>query len=110
MGSSGFIHKSFITTIRHLGLRHSKNPYKRLRATKNNKKNCASKGFVPIYVGEEGKKYEVPVKYLSTPAFQELITRFLDDDQVEPKINGPIVLVCRIESFDQFLKFAKKNH
>ena len=36
-------------------------------------------------MGEERKRYEVPGKYLSLPAFQELIVQS-EADELEPKI------------------------
>lgn len=71
----------------------------------------ARKGYVAIYVGEECKRYEVPLKYLSFPALQELIGKSLSgEDQIhEPKIDGPITLACKVGAFDELLKLAKKN-
>ena len=60
-------------------------------------------------MGEEKKKYEIPVKYLSLPAFQELIVQS-QADELEPKIQGPIMLACRTEEFDQLLKLAEVSN
>ena len=40
--------------------------------------------YITLYVGEERKRYEVPAKYLSLPAFQELIVQ-LQADELEAK-------------------------
>lgn len=65
---------------------------------------------MPIYVGKECKRFEVPVKFLSVPAFQKLVKKFVnDDDRLDPKIDGPLVLECGAEFFDLFLKLAKEN-
>ena len=49
------------------------------------------------------------MKYLSLPAFQELIVQS-QADELEPKIQGPIMLACRTEEFDQLLKLAKVSY
>uniref|UniRef100_A0A7N2RB60 Uncharacterized protein n=1 Tax=Quercus lobata TaxID=97700 RepID=A0A7N2RB60_QUELO len=63
-------------------------------------------GYIGLYVGEERKRYEVLVKYLSLPAFEELIVQS-QADELEAKIEGPIMLACKTEEFDQLLKLAK---
>lgn len=66
------------------------------------------RGYVGIYVGEEAKRYEVPVKYLLFPPFQELMKQS-EDDELDFKIDGPIKLSCTPEIFEcQILKLAKK--
>ncbi|KAJ6694013.1 hypothetical protein OIU85_004771 [Salix viminalis] len=47
------------------------------------------RGYVAMYVGEEGKRCEVPVKYLSNPVFQELLRRSQNQD-LDGKIEGAI--------------------
>ncbi|KAK9290824.1 hypothetical protein L1049_009002 [Liquidambar formosana] len=91
-----------------LGLSHfRKYSYKRIVGVENAKTVQVRKGFVPLYVGKEGKRYEVPVKYLSYPTFQALIRQSVADER-EIKIEGPIVLPCKTEIFDQILKLAKE--
>ncbi|KAJ0028365.1 hypothetical protein Pint_35044 [Pistacia integerrima] len=64
------------------------------------------RGYVAIYVGEEAKRYEVPVKYLSFPPFLELVKQSVGDD-FDTQIDGPINLTCTTETFDELLKLAK---
>ena len=91
-------------------LNHSKNSYNRIDCTKSsNKTRKVPKGYIGLYVGEEKKRYEIPVKYLSLPAFQELIVQS-QADELEPKKQGPIMLACRTEEFDQLLKLAKVSY
>ncbi|KAK6266241.1 hypothetical protein QUC31_017078 [Theobroma cacao] len=61
-----------------------------------------------MYVGEKAKRYEVPIRYLSSPAFQELLMRSQDDD-LDTKIDGPITIACTSERFKQLLKVAKHH-
>ncbi|KAB1224615.1 hypothetical protein CJ030_MR2G009976 [Morella rubra] len=53
-----------------------KTPYKQLVKVEKARPVRVHKGHVPIYVGEEEKiGYEVPLKYLSLPSFQELFVQ-----------------------------------
>ncbi|KAE8673880.1 Cysteinyl-tRNA synthetase, class Ia family protein, ARATH isoform 1 [Hibiscus syriacus] len=68
----------------------------------------ARRAYVPVYVGEEAKRFEVPIKYLSRAAFQELLVRTQGDNGLDAKIDGPIRIACSCERFKQVLKDAKK--
>lgn len=78
-----------------------------MEETKN--ANQVQKGYVAMYVGEERKRYEVPVKYLSLPKFQELMMNSQDEGDLDFKIDGPITLTCTTEKFEELLKLAKKR-
>lgn len=65
------------------------------------------RGYVAMYVGEEGKRYEVPVKYLSNPVFQELLRRSQHQD-LDYKIEGAIRIPHSTAFFDQFLRIIKE--
>ncbi|GMI92967.1 hypothetical protein HRI_002966000 [Hibiscus trionum] len=69
----------------------------------------APRGYVAIYVGQEAKRFEVPIKYLSLAVFQELLIRSQGDD-LDAKIDGPIrIAFCSSERFKQLLKDAKHH-
>ncbi|XVF37663.1 hypothetical protein REPUB_Repub20aG0028900 [Reevesia pubescens] len=87
-----------------------KNSYNRLTQAEEAAKADvqARRGYVTMYVGEEAKRYEVPIKYLSSPAFQELLIRSQDDD-LDNKIDGPITIPCTSQRFKELLKNAKKH-
>ncbi|KAL4606443.1 hypothetical protein ACB092_09G103300 [Castanea dentata] len=68
--------------------------------------HLSRKGHVAVYVGKEKKRYELPVKYLSHPTIQDLIVQSQHGD-LEPKIEGPIVLSCRTQFFDGLLLLFK---
>ncbi|KAK7825377.1 auxin-induced protein 10a5 [Quercus suber] len=102
-----FARRKISMLMKKLGLfSHSKNSYNRIGSTESSKTRKVLKGHIGMYVGEERKRYEVPVKYLSLPAFQELFVH-LQEDELQAKIEGPIMLACKIEEFDQLLKLAK---
>ncbi|CAK7341353.1 unnamed protein product [Dovyalis caffra] len=65
------------------------------------------RGYVAMYVGKEGKRYEVPVKYLSNPVFQELLRRSQHQD-LDYKIEGAIRIPHSTAFFDQFLRIIKE--
>ncbi|KAF5741603.1 SAUR-like auxin-responsive protein family [Tripterygium wilfordii] len=74
----------------------------------------ARKGCAAIYVGEEAKRYEVPVKYLSFPVFRELLLQEHGgggiDGYFDSKIDGPLkVSCCTTSTFEQLLKIARQN-
>ncbi|KAG5232769.1 hypothetical protein OIU78_027502 [Salix suchowensis] len=65
------------------------------------------RGYVAMYVGEEGKRCEVPVKYLSNPVFQELLRRSQNQD-LDGKIEGAIRIPHSTAFFYQFLRIVKE--
>ncbi|KAK2638934.1 hypothetical protein Ddye_026729 [Dipteronia dyeriana] len=91
----------------------SKNSYKRLANVDGEKKSDqkleVARGCVAMYVGEERKRYQVPLIYLSLPKFQELI-KTSQGDAFDVKIDGPITLACTTQTFKQLLNIAKKTH
>ncbi|KAL9425848.1 hypothetical protein AB3S75_032753 [Citrus x aurantiifolia] len=92
---------------------HLKNPnYKRLSVADHDAEESVGiiyrAGYVPFYVGEEEKRYQVPVKFLRFPPFRELMKQSYDHDVYDIKINGPIKLACTPKAFEETLKLAKK--
>ncbi|KAK9986277.1 hypothetical protein SO802_031228 [Lithocarpus litseifolius] len=71
--------------------------------------HLSRKGHVAVYVGKGKKRYELPVKYLSHPTIQELMVQSQHGD-LEPKIEGPIVLACGTQFFDRLLLSFKEHH
>ncbi|KAI5345051.1 hypothetical protein L3X38_012928 [Prunus dulcis] len=91
---------------------HSKKAYKKLEHASESSKNKhkdgdqvqVPEGYVAVYVGEERRKYEVSLKCLSCPAFQELISESMPD-VLDVKIEGPIMLSsCPTERFDVLIR------
>lgn len=74
MFSTKSVRRNFCTLINKLGLSDSKTSYKKIATVEESKNINSSRGYITMYVGEELKRYQVPVKYLSLPMFQELIS------------------------------------
>ncbi|KAM7522708.1 hypothetical protein LguiA_012610 [Lonicera macranthoides] len=62
-------------------------------------KQTVPSGHFPIYVGEEFKRYAVPVAYLSSRWMQNLLNKFEDEIQG----GQPIVLPCSVDAFERYL-------
>ncbi|KAM7522706.1 hypothetical protein LguiA_012608 [Lonicera macranthoides] len=60
-------------------------------------------GHFPIYVGEELKRYAVPVAYLSSRWLQDFLNKFEDEIQD----GQPIVLPCSVDAFEGVLNLVK---
>ncbi|KAM7528300.1 hypothetical protein LguiB_031710 [Lonicera macranthoides] len=60
-------------------------------------------GHFPIYVGEELKRYAVPVAYLSSRWLQDLLNKFEDEIQG----GQPIILPCSVDAFEGVLNLVK---
>lgn len=58
-----------------LGLSDSKTSYKKIATVEGSKNINSPRGYIKMYVGEELKRYQVPVKYLSLLMFRELIVQ-----------------------------------
>ncbi|KAK2647515.1 hypothetical protein Ddye_015004 [Dipteronia dyeriana] len=71
------------------------------------------KGFVPIYVHENGDekseliRYTIPISYLSCQPLNEFIKES-QDDPYETTFNGPITLPCTPEVFEELLEACPK--
>ncbi|KAJ4843473.1 hypothetical protein Tsubulata_049974, partial [Turnera subulata] len=52
---------------------------------------------------EEEKRNQIPLQYLSHPAFLQLLKQYQYDP--DDKIDGPLKIPCTVEFFDRFLKF-----
>ncbi|OMO62457.1 Auxin responsive SAUR protein [Corchorus olitorius] len=94
----------------------SKNSYNRLAPESDDAKaiHYCRRGYVVMYVGEEGKRYQVPIKFLSCPTFIKQVLMQIsqedDVDDLDPKIDGPIMIRhCTPETLEQILK-ASKHH
>lgn len=72
---------------------------------KNSTPKKATKGNFVVYVGEEQKRYVVPLKCLSSKVFQLLLHQF--EDHIHYRGDGKIVLPCSIDVFEWVLDFAK---
>ncbi|KAK0582166.1 hypothetical protein LWI29_022233 [Acer saccharum] len=96
--------------MKKLSASDSNNWYKRLvnADEKKSEKLKLARGCVAIYVGQERKRYQVPLIYLSLPNFQQLINTS-QGDVFDVKIDGPITLACPTHTFEHLLKIAKNT-
>ncbi|KAK2649464.1 hypothetical protein Ddye_016953 [Dipteronia dyeriana] len=103
--------RSLRRLMKKLSASDSNNSYKRMVNAADEKKSEKlelARGCVAIYVGQERKRYQVPLIYLSLPNFQQLINTS-QEDVFDVKIDGPITLACATHTFEQLLKIAKKT-
>ncbi|KAK3170428.1 hypothetical protein Dsin_025391 [Dipteronia sinensis] len=105
--------RSLRRLMKKLSASDSNNSYKRLvnaaaADEKKFEKLDLARGCVAIYVGQERKRYQVPLIYLSLSNFQQLINAS-QEDVFDVKIDGPITLACPTHTFEQLLKIAKKT-
>lgn len=104
MFSTKSVRRIFCGLMKKLGLSNSKNSYQKFAISEGS----SARGHIVMYVGEDLKRYQVPLKYLSLPKFQELIMQSLGDD-LDVKVDGPITLACTTETFDRLLKLARSR-
>ncbi|PON51613.1 Small auxin-up RNA [Parasponia andersonii] len=65
-------------------------------------------GFFPIYVGEEQKKYVVPISFLSVRIFQALLNQFEEEiNKANAAGVKPIAVLCSTEMFESILHFVQ---
>ncbi|KAM1663375.1 hypothetical protein ACFX13_043600 [Malus domestica] len=85
----------------------SKSQYSKKSYTALSKPQPPKKGYINVYVGQERKLHQIPLKYLLDPTLQQLIEKS-QPDVFDSKIDGPIELACTTHTFDEFLKIFKK--
>ncbi|KAG8376650.1 hypothetical protein BUALT_Bualt09G0085500 [Buddleja alternifolia] len=67
------------------------------------KETCSPKtGFIPIYVGEERKRYLVPTAAANSAAFKALLDQYED----EFTHSGALTVPCSTEAFEYVLRRA----
>ncbi|CAK9184250.1 unnamed protein product [Ilex paraguariensis] len=75
-----------------------------VKIKKSNDKKHIRSGFLPIYVGEECEKYEIPVVWLAASIrFKALLYQY----EQEIQAGEPITLPCSTKEFDTVLSLIK---
>lgn len=74
---------------------------------KKTKKAATPGGFVPVYVGEEHRRYEVPLKCLNSFRFQAFLNQHEED--ILASRDEPITLLCSTHVFETILALAKAD-
>ncbi|KAK2981789.1 hypothetical protein RJ640_010306 [Escallonia rubra] len=62
-----------------------------------------ARGVVPVYVGEEGSKYDVPIEYFSSLRIKELLERY----EEELEASKPLSLPCSEKEFETVIHLVK---
>ncbi|OMP06288.1 Auxin responsive SAUR protein [Corchorus olitorius] len=65
--------------------------------------------YVPVYVGKEAKRYDVPAQYLSLPRFRQMMRQSQgrhDHNNLDTSNNRPIILSCSTEAFELLLELC----
>ncbi|KAL2250709.1 auxin-induced protein 15A-like [Sesamum indicum] len=76
--------------------------YDKLENGDHQKPSRSPKGFIPIYVGEERKRYIVPTAAANSAAFKAMLDKYQDD--ITPF--GPLEVPCSVAAFDHVLRCA----
>ncbi|XP_028784005.1 auxin-induced protein 15A-like [Neltuma alba] len=56
------------------------------------------KGFLAVYVGEEMKRFVIPISYLNQPSFQELLSQAEEEYGYDHPM-GALTMPCREDIF-----------
>ncbi|CAK9140376.1 unnamed protein product [Ilex paraguariensis] len=70
-----------------------------------NGKERVRSGFFPVYVGEESKRYEIPVTWMSSIRLMALFLQF--QDEIIQAAAEPITLPCSTKEFETVLSLVK---
>ncbi|KAL0309619.1 UNVERIFIED_CONTAM: hypothetical protein Sradi_5904200 [Sesamum radiatum] len=76
--------------------------YEKLQNGDHQKQSRSPPGFIPIYVGEERKRYIVPTAAANSAAFKAMLDKYQDD--ITPF--GPLEVPCSVAAFDHVLRRA----
>ncbi|PON94429.1 Small auxin-up RNA [Trema orientale] len=87
--------------------KHTRKENKTCRSPKQPEK-LVPEGFFPIYVGEEHKRYVVPLTFLSARIFQALLNQFTEE--IRAVGDKPITVPCSAEMFESILQFIHSQN
>ncbi|KAI9127793.1 hypothetical protein K1719_000786 [Acacia pycnantha] len=57
------------------------------------------KGFLAVYVGEEMKRFVIPISYLNQPSFQDLLSQAEEEFGYDHPMGG-LTIPCNEEVFE----------
>lgn len=58
----------------------------------------APKGYLAVYVGEDMKRFLIPISYLNQPSFQELLNQVEEQFEYDHPMGG-LTIPCREDMF-----------
>lgn len=81
--------------------------YIRMMDTEKKKKSSttAPKGFIPVCIGEDRIRYEIPVECLNSMSFKNFMKQH--EEEILDTRNDPICLLCSTSAFEGVLNLAK---
>lgn len=65
------------------------------------------KGYVPVYVGPEHRRFVIPTRYLGLPVFKLLLEKAEEEFGFDHK--GALTLPCEIETFKYILQCMERH-
>jgi len=65
-----------------------------IRRTSSSKVVDVPKGYLAVYVGEEMKRFVIPISYLNQPSFQELLNQAEEQFEYDHPTGG-LTIPCR---------------
>jgi SAUR family protein len=69
-----------------------------IRRTSSSKVVDVPKGYLAVYVGEEMKRFVIPISYLNQPSFQELLSQAEEQFEYDHPTGG-LTIPCREDVF-----------
>jgi SAUR family protein len=69
-----------------------------LRRTSSSKGVDVPKGYLAVYVGEEMKRFVIPISYLNQPSFQDLLNQAEEQFEYDHPMGG-LTIPCREDIF-----------
>jgi len=69
-----------------------------LRKTLSSKGAEVPKGYLAVYVGEEMKRFVIPISYLNQPSFQDLLNQAEEQFEYDHPMGG-LTIPCREDMF-----------
>ncbi|OIV93700.1 hypothetical protein TanjilG_16551 [Lupinus angustifolius] len=65
------------------------------------------KGYLAVYVGENMKRFVIPISYLSQPSFQELLNQAEDEFGYDHPTGG-LTIPCREDAFLDLISYLTR--
>jgi len=69
-----------------------------LRKSSSSKGAEVPKGYLAVYVGEEMKRFVIPISYLNQPSFQDLLNQAEEQFEYDHPM-GRLTIPCREDMF-----------
>ena len=81
------------------GIRRSSSFLRKLASSKG---GDVPKGYLAVYVGEEMKRFVIPISYLNQPSFQELLSHAEEEFGYDHPTGGPTI-PCTENDFENIV-------